>query len=541
MSRTAPMNRLKQLLRLSRDARKVGLEAEDLPERQNSALERGLPEQGLLKQRLSRRSLLQGGASLALLTACGTAAPPSGSGALLEAQSVQPGQKTVIVGAGIAGLSAAYKLRKAGFYAEIFEASSRVGGRMYSAQNVFGLGEFIDWGAELVNTDHTTIRRLCREMDLDLIDQDAFEKKRGLLKNTWFFGGRSVTEARLLELLSPLVPFIEDALTRIGSDYTYTGANAYAKALDQISMLEWLDRQRADPLLKSLWAETFTQDGGQDASKISALYFVTYVSTESKSFSPYLSDERFRIQGGSSGLTSRLARVLESQITLSSPLSALGQTSSGRYLLTLGGRSVLADRVILALPFTTLREVDLRLPLPAIKRRVIGEMPYGVNAKLHLGFSSPYWRTLGASGTSDTDVGYQSTWDTTRGQNVPGAVLLNWTGASRTLEIGQGTPQFQAERFLPLLEQVYPGARAAYSGQAQRFYWPKERWIKASYSTNQIGHLTTLGGSEGEAVGGLHFCGEHTSLDYQGFMEGGAESGERAAQEVLVALGLAKA
>ena len=537
MSRTTLMNRLKGLLRLSRDARKVGLEAEDLLERQSSLLKRGL-----LEGRLSRRSLLQGGASLALLTACGTAAPPSGSGAArLEAQSAQGGQKTVIVGAGIAGLSAAYRLRKAGIYAEIFEASSRVGGRMYSAQNVFGLGEFIDWGAELVNTDHLVVRRLCREMDLDLIDQDAFEKKRGLLKNTWFFGGRSVPETKLLELLSPLVPAIEDALTKIGSDYTYTGANAYAKALDQISMLEWLDRQHADPLLKSLWAETFTQDGGQEASKISALYFVTYVSTDSKSFSPYLSDERFRIQGGSSSLTSRLARVLESQITLSSPLGALGQTSSGRYLLTVGGKAVLADQVILALPFTTLREVDLDLPLPAIKRRVIFEMPYGVNAKLHLGFRSPYWRAQDVSGTSDTDLGYQSTWDTTRGQSVPGAVLLNWTGAGRTLEIGQGTPQFQAERFLPLLEQVYPGARAAYTGQAQRFYWPKERWIKASYSTNQIGHLTTLGGSEGEAVGGLHFCGEHTSLDYQGFMEGGAESGERAAQEVLVALGLARA
>src|SRR5262249_20425751 len=90
-------------------------------------------------------------------------------------------------------------------------------------------------------------------------------------------------------------------------------------------------------------------------------------------------------------------------------------------------------------------------------------------------------------------------------------------------------------------DTVFPGVMAASNGKVARMHWPTYPLTKASYSAYKVGQYTGIAGSEIERVGNLHFCGEHTSLDAQGYMEGGALTGAMAAQEVAMDRGLAAA
>jgi monoamine oxidase len=156
-----------------------------------------------------------------------------------------------------------------------------------------------------------------------------------------------------------------------------------------------------------------------------------------------------------------------------------------------------------------------------------------------VGFSSRVWRERARSnGSVLTDLPFQLTWETSRLQSGRAGILTNFTGGAHGVELGQGTAAEQASRMVTDLERVFPGATAARTGMKEvRFHWPSFAWTRGSYASYLTGQWTALRGAEGEAVNGLYFAGEHCSLAAQGFMEGGCETGERAAKEVAEALG----
>jgi monoamine oxidase len=100
----------------------------------------------------------------------------------------------------------------------------------------------------------------------------------------------------------------------------------------------------------------------------------------------------------------------------------------------------------------------------------------------------------------------------------------------------------QADKAARELDAIFPGLSAARDGMKQaRMHWPTHPWTLGSYACYRPGQWTSVRGAPGEAVGNLHFAGEHCALDNQGFMEGGCESGELAAQAVLAQRGIARA
>jgi len=200
---------------------------------------------------------------------------------------------------------------------------------------------------------------------------------------------------------------------------------------------------------------------------------------------------------------------------------------------------VTASHVVLALPFTLLRQVQLHVELPEPKRRAIAELGYGTNAKLMVGFSSRPWRTqYGSDGSTYTDLGYMQTWETSRLQPGASGILTNFTGGKRGLALGQGTAEQQASHFLEEFNRLFPGVSKAYNGRVARMHWPTYPLTQGSYAAYRVGQYTRLAGAELERVRNLHFCGEHTSLDAQGFMEGGALTGAVVASELAEELAL---
>ena len=245
-----------------------------------------------------------------------------------------------------------------------------------------------------------------------------------------------------------------------------------------------------------------------------------------------------------SSLTGWPSGWTQAQLQMEHRLMALKSLSDGRYRLTFsspgGTREVKVEHVVLALPFTLLRQVQLEVELPEVKRKAIQELGYGTNAKLMVGLSSRPWRAAPhrSDGSTLSDVGYQQSWESSRLQPGTSGILTQYTGGQKGLDLGEGTPEQRAAEFLEGLDRLFPGVKATANGAVARMHWPSYPLTRGSYSAYTVGQFTTIAGAEIERVGNLHFCGEHTSLDAQGFMEGAALTGAMAADEVAGDLGL---
>jgi monoamine oxidase len=181
-----------------------------------------------------------------------------------------------------------------------------------------------------------------------------------------------------------------------------------------------------------------------------------------------------------------------------------------------------------------------------LKTMAIMQLGGGRNAKLQLQFKSRYWNGLGSNGNVYTDLGVQSGWDVTRGQSGATGIFVDYSGGDIAGSFKPSTPYSNAatnqqvatyaKRVLRQLEPVFPGITAQWNGKASLSTPFLDPNLKLAYSYWRVGQYTSFSGYEGVAQGAIHFAGEHCSQDFQGYMEGGAAEGARAAAEVLAVL-----
>jgi monoamine oxidase len=202
--------------------------------------------------------------------------------------------------------------------------------------------------------------------------------------------------------------------------------------------------------------------------------------------------------------------------------------------------------------FSVLRTLDYsRAGFDALKQTAITQLGSGRNAKLQLQFDQRYWNTNGPWGLSNgdvyTDIGFQNTWDVTRAQAGATGILVEYTGGSVAGAYQPSTPYSNASNnpqvtsyaksFLSQLETVFPGITPHWNGKAILSTPWLDPNFYCSYSYWRVGQYTKFSGYEKAAQGPIHFAGEHCSQNFQGFMEGGAAEGARAANEVIAVAG----
>ncbi|MEG4628121.1 NAD(P)/FAD-dependent oxidoreductase [Microcoleus sp. AR_TQ3_B6] len=529
MAKSALMAMLRRAATIAQKSRETGIPADELL---------GMLSDGIPNSRLSRRRLLHGGLAAAGAVAAATFTR-EGEGAFAQQGRRSP---ILVVGAGIAGLTAAYRLRQAGVRADIIEATNSVGGRIRTASKVAGTLIPAELGGEFIDTGHTNLISLATELGLRAID--LVDVQRGLVKDTFFFQGRRFSLEQIIAGFAPLASKIRADLQAVGDEISYLDFTEAAERLDNTSIAEYVDQADTSTIVRQLLRIAYTTEYGRDPEEQSALNLLFLIGSEPDSFELYgNSDERYQIDGGNSQIINRLAAQLSGSIEAGTVLEAINLLPDGRYRVSLrSGQSAFDrtyERVLLTLPFSTLREVNINVPLPQPKRRAIEQLGYGTNSKLITGYRSRIWRELYRSTASVySDLGFQNTWEATPFFPTPNGLITNFTGGRQGLSIGAGTPEDQAQRFLNQIERVFPGVRNLRSGKAVRAYWPGERFFKGSYSCYLVGQWTQMHGVEGERVGNLFFAGEHTSLENQGYMEGGCETGQMAAFEILQDLGL---
>jgi monoamine oxidase len=492
---------------------------------------------------MSRRQFVAGSAAVAGRGAIDSCAPRRPT----RAVTPRPDGGTapvLIIGAGIAGLIAGYRLSQSGIPVRIIEAQNRIGGRMYSLRNFFADGQVCELGGELIDTGHEHIQALAKELGIALDDLSTDDAT--LSREVFYFDGAMRSERDVTAAFIPVARRITSDLATLGADpvVTYRDANPAAIALDRLSMAQWLDNAGVSGWFRKLLDVGYTTESGMSIDRQSSLNFLLMIDPEPQPFHIFgESDERYHVHEGNDLIPRTLAEKLSDVIETNTVLESISRRADGAYLCSVrrgsSSTTVTAPQVIVAIPFTMLRDVRVDVDLPRAKRRAIAELGYGTNAKLMVGFSSRVWRERARSnGSVLTDLPFQLTWETSRLQSGRAGILTNFTGGAHGVELGQGTAAEQASRMVTDLERVFPGATAARTGMKEvRFHWPSFAWTRGSYASYLTGQWTALRGAEGEAVNGLYFAGEHCSLAAQGFMEGGCETGERAAKEVAEALG----
>jgi monoamine oxidase len=487
-------------------------------------------------ERMSRREFLQAGATAGVAF--------TGLPDVVRRIRVIAAPRVAIVGAGLAGLACAYRLRQAGVTATVYEGNTRLGGRCWSIRGAFAEGQTAEHGGELIDQSHKEIRNLAQELGLNLDNLLAAEQNG--TEPFYYFGGTRQTFAETTDAVKKVWQTMHADLSAAGYPTTYNSFTAAGYALDHMSILDWINTRvpggHDSPLGQLLDVAYNIEYGAEivEQSSLNLLYLLGF-SGQGQFRIFGASNEKYRVRGGNDQIVARLAQAVDGQIETDAALAAIVRNSDGRYTLTFGTgrstRSVTVEQVVLALPFSKLREVDWsKAGFVEPKTLAIKEYQVGANAKLQLQFTDRHWRALGNNGDSYADTGYQDTWEVTRAQSGTAGILVDYTGGDTTRSQNGSAAEQLAQRFLGQIAPVLPGLDQRWNHKVTFDYWPSNPWIKGAYSYWRVGQYTRFAGSEYERSGNCHFCGEHTSIDSQGYLNGAVETGQRAAADVLADL-----
>ncbi len=470
--------------------------------------------------------------------------------------------RIAVVGAGIAGLAAALRLQDSGVASTVYEASGRVGGRMSSNTTAWASRLVSEEGGELVDTGHKTIQALARRFGIPL--DDLLQAEPSGAEPTYWFGGAYYPYAQATKDFQPVHQAVSDDRKTFTWPVTWNSSNAGGVALSKLSAYDWIETRvpgghssRMGQLLDV--AYTIEYGGAtKDQTALNLLGLLAYQPSPGQ-FSMFgLSDERYHLRGGNEQLPRAMAAALPTGSVLTGwRLTKLRANTDGTQTLTFAvgkaTRTVTADHTVLAVPLGVLKTLDLAdAGFDQRKREQIGAMRMGDNSKLQLQFTRRLWNGKGAwpgvsTGDSYSDTGYQTTWEATRGQAGAEGVLVDYTGGATAAAFDAGAAfanqsdakvAAYAGTFLGQLENVFPGITSLWNGRATLAAWSKNPYSLGAYSYWPTDYCHRYAGYEAVRQGNTHFAGEHCSIDYQGYMEGGAVEGDRAAAEVLADLGV---
>ena len=475
------------------------------------SFERGVGVDEVLEERRTRKELLRDAGILAL-----------GLGALGRftdtARAAAASARVVVVGAGLAGLTAAYRLRQAGCIAAVHEGSDRVGGRCWSIRGVFADGQIGEHGGELIDQGHTELRHLAQELGLQL--DNLLQGELNGSEPAYYFDGspypvRQATprppghlvESFHSDLSAASYPTLHDSYTQRG----------YASST-HMSIVDWINESVPGGInsrLGQLLDVAYNIEYGA-ASSEQQLAEPDLISSATRDRatcgSSATSNEKYHVRGGNDQVAPRLAeRALAGQITLGSELIAIRLNTYGTYTLTFRQGKQLepnghrrprrARRPVLDPSRST---VDIsHAGFSPLKRTAISELGMGTQLQAaRVQFrDAPLADASTRNGETYADRGYQNTWEVTPGPSWDLRASSSTTRAATIgASFGTGTPQQRAQQFLAQIEPVLPGLSAPVERPRDaRLLERRIRGRGAPTRTGRSGQYTRFSGARARA------------------------------------------
>ncbi len=471
----------------------------------------------------------------AVIGAAGAATGAVLSGSAASARTAQGTPKrvdVVVVGAGLAGLSAASDLVKGGHSVVVLEARNRVGGR--TLNHPIGGGEVTEVGGEWVGPGQDRILARARAHGIHTFK--TYTKGAQIFD----YAGKQTNFSGLIpplpepdagdfaQILGQIIKL--ESTVPLAKPWTAPGAAALDSQTLETFKLANAKTAGARFLIDLATKAVFAAEP-RDLSLLHALFYwqsgtgVIYLTSTAGG----AQDSRF--VGGSQLVSIRMAARLDGRVVLDAPVRRIGQDARGVSVQSDAG-TWRASRVIVAIAPTLAGRIDYEPALPAQRDGLTQRVPQGSVIKFEAVYPTPFWRAAGLSGYTNSDrPPVHFTYDNSPPSGKPG-VLLGFVNGADARALGKLSTAARHRAVLKAFVRLF-GSHAGRPRQLLEHNWSNEAWTRGCYSGYMPpGVWTDYGAALRAPVGRVHWAGTETSEVFTGYMDGAVRSGERAAAEV---------
>jgi monoamine oxidase len=447
-----------------------------------------------------------------------------------------------------------------GWTSTVYEANTRIGGRMYSNSDYFSDNRVVEWGGELISTEHTALRNLAHQLNLKLEDVNKLSVGD---QETYLIDGQLYSEANLMdEWVGGLYETFKraqlDAPWQPLYNTVHTPEHTSFDRINAIQFLEDIGYPSSHWVHKLLLTDLVAEYGLlEENSALNLIYLLGWNTHNSGGLPLAGTDERLHVVGGNDLIPHGMANELPvGTIQTGRKLEAIVGDRNGPYTLVFDiGLDETCDKLVLAIPYGLIKNLDIDIRiinqfLPE-KNQAIAQILQADNGKVQMEFSDRHWDRVhtidgevinqAARAYSNPD-GFISTWEGEPGNPSPLGVLVNYNGGieGKTLSNASGGNVFfgvakpkDVNRVLPQIEQVWPGISAKYTGKALVSNWWDNPFSKGAFVSPAVNTMTVWWGAQWETEGNMYFAGEACDEEVWSYMDGAIRSGERVAQEIV--------
>ncbi len=472
---------------------------------------------------MTRREMLRGsiaaGAGLLL------------SNSLAHSATRAAGKRVVVVGAGFAGVCAAYELQTAGYDVTVVEARNRIGGRVHTNDRLVK-DKTVEEGGEMVGANHPAWAAYARQFGIKFIeityDKDA--------EAPIILGGERLNPGAARRLWQEM----KEGLATINGDAAKVDAHepwksAGAKDLDRRTTGKWIEGLAVSDLCKQAMTILLTSINGMIPDWQSYLGNLAMVKGGGVENYWTQTDAYYCVEGNQQLAEEMADELGAGKFILGMMVTAIKLDDSTATVTLADGRTLIAADVILSAPPTTWNRIAFDPPLPP---DLVPQM--GTNTKFLVAVKGRFWQPEKLSPKSLTDGPVSATWEATNNQpGDKGACLTAYAGGPMADQAMAWSTEDRQEKYLEVLEQLYPGIDQQVV-ITKFINWHNDPLTRGSYSFPAPGQVTTIGPILQAGLGRLHFAGEHCCPAFVGYMEGALQSGLRVARHLAKRDGIVK-
>ena len=430
------------------------------------------------------------------------------------------GKSVIVVGAGLAGLTAAVELQRRGAAVTVLEGQDRVGGRVLTIRDGFVERQYAEAGADFIDEDHVEMCRLIRSLKLKLVPvlRSGFSFALSSNHTVRTVSGDGIWK-RLTHHLAPLIQAY-----RL-SEQRWDGA--VARMLSAMSVSDWMKEASLPGELRHMLVGLrgfFLAD----PVNLSLLSLVDQIASGSPG-----KGGMYRIAGGNDQLPEALASTLGDRLLLRHEALAVSQSKTTVRIRIRSGNNeswLRSDYLILALPATRVRMLEIHPALPREQDAAISGLSYGPVTKTLLQFDRRFWNKPNRRVAYGTNLPIGAVWDANEQQKGKPGILCLMAGGTTSAATRKLLSTAGTVGLVRALDWLGKTRKSLVSMRSVT--WEQDPWVQGGYAVFGPGFDPTLRSWLARPCGRILFAGEHTSLRWQGYMNGAVESGLRAAVEI---------